>query len=74
LQFKKKPVTAFRAGNGFFAFWLLVRLGHYQPLVIIADDNPGDDDNKANKVDNGDAMSHARTNFFLTFRQANSRQ
>jgi hypothetical protein len=45
------------------AFW--VRLGHYQPLVIIADDDPGDDDNKANKVDNGDPMIHATTNPFF---------
>jgi hypothetical protein len=36
-----------------------VRLGHYQPLVIIADDDSDDDDNKANKVNNGDPMNHA---------------
>jgi hypothetical protein len=58
---EKKSATAFGAGNGFFGsgvfFW--VCSGHYQPLVIIADDDPGDnDENKANKVDDGDVPVH----------------
>jgi hypothetical protein len=57
---EKKSVTAYRAGNGFFGFgFFWVCSGHYQPLVIIADDDPGDDDeNKANEVDNGDVPVH----------------
>jgi hypothetical protein len=44
-------------------FW--VRLGHYRPLIIIADDDTDDDDNKANEVDNGDSMNHATLNYFF---------
>jgi hypothetical protein len=43
----------------FSGLFLRVRSGHYQPLVIIADDDTGDDDNKANEDDNGDQLNHA---------------
>lgn len=43
----------------FSGLLLRVRSGHYRPLVIIADDDTGDDDNKADEVDNGDLLAHA---------------
>jgi hypothetical protein len=46
------------------AFW--VRLGHYQPLVIIADDDSGDDNqNKAKKIDYGKRLNHSVTHVFF---------
>jgi hypothetical protein len=43
----------------------MLRLRHYQPLVLIAA-NEADDKNEYN-VDNGDAMNHATTNRFIIF-------
>jgi hypothetical protein len=64
---KKKSVTAFRAGNGFFIFGMRC-LRHYQPLVLIAA-NEADDKNeyKDANIDNGDAVNHATTNRFIIF-------
>jgi hypothetical protein len=55
---KKKPVTAFRAGNGLFIFGMRC-LRHYQPLILIAA-NKADDksESKDDNVDNGDLFVH----------------
>jgi hypothetical protein len=73
---KKKPVTASRAGNGFFIFGML-RLHHYQPLILIAA-NEADDKNehKEVNVDNGDQFLHKMSvevelPFTLTGRRSN---
>jgi hypothetical protein len=68
---KKNPLPPWGAGNGFFYFSFLgVRLGHYQPFLIIADEDTGDDNNKAKKDDNYKGLNHAVT---LVFLKANSR-
>ncbi|MDO8944897.1 MAG: hypothetical protein Q7U75_17075, partial [Desulfobacterales bacterium] len=73
---KKKSVTAFRAGNGFFIFGVLC-LRHYQPLFLIAA-NEADDKNeyKDDNVDNGDQFVHkihvgVELPFTLTGRRSN---
>ena len=50
---KKKPLSAFSADNGFFFFLI----GDFMPLSTLClaeDNNTLDEDNKANKISNGE--------------------
>jgi hypothetical protein len=57
---KKNPLPPSGLVTDFLLFLFGVRLGHYQPSVIIADDDPGDDnENKAKEVDDGNRLKHS---------------
>jgi hypothetical protein len=58
---KKNPLPPSGLVTDFLLFLFGVRLGHYQPCIIIAGDDAADDDNKANKDDNGDLLTHAQS-------------
>jgi hypothetical protein len=59
---KKNPLPPSGLVTDFWMSRFGVRLDHYQPFVIIADDDLGDDnENKVEKIDNGAARIHEST-------------
>lgn len=51
---KKIRYQLLRADNGFFKLKIMKKSGHYQPGASQGKENPYEDENKANKDDNGD--------------------
>jgi len=68
LSKKKSVINSGLITDFFLVCWM--NLGHYQPLGLAADNNDyGENENKANKVDDGGDMNHGSNINSLIFRE-----